>query len=62
MYSIVQELAEQLEKTESEEIDLILKIYSIRLSISKETINLIEGASLWIINFLKYTTDEDSKI
>jgi response regulator RpfG family c-di-GMP phosphodiesterase len=61
MYSIVQELAEQLEKTESEEIDLILKIYSIRLSISKETINLIEGASLWIINFLKYTTDEDSK-
>lgn len=58
-YNLLQELADQLEKTQNEEINLISKLYSTRLSISREIINLIEGASLWMINFLEYTTDED---
>lgn len=58
-YNLLQELAEQLEQTQNEEIELLKKICSLRLTISSEIIDLIEGASLWTANFLEYVNDED---
>ncbi|HPD32887.1 MAG TPA: HD domain-containing phosphohydrolase [Bacteroidota bacterium] len=58
-YNLLQELAEQLEVTQKDEVELISRIASLRLSLSNEAYDLIEGASTWMIDFLESESKED---
>ncbi|MBP7214243.1 MAG: hypothetical protein KBA52_01225 [Candidatus Kapabacteria bacterium] len=58
-YNLLRELAEQLESTQKDEVELLSKALSLRLSLSNDVYDLIEGASIWMVNFLETESKED---